>query len=461
MEDGGGTTRELINALLDLDAAKQLNIARDIAESGTLSPFELPGVVVEDGLYVVVEGNRRIAALKMLKSPDLIDDAAIRKRVEGIIAANGTGPDEVTCSLFESREDSKRWIELRHTGENEGRGLSPWTTDMSERFNPTPGSQTGLAIQLRDLMVNAYPEDSALLGQLTTIFRGGHNTAGARVRRRATTLGRLIAPKQMQAAFGYTIDRGTGTIRVIGPEAAVHAAFRQIIFDVSEGLTARDINDQTLIGRYIEGISDLKMADQQPGPVPSGTPAGTPGRQAPSASPGPAGGGQQSPTPTPPALAPQSRRRQPRQERFIFQGLRLTRFTLRTSETLGQAQKLEIDSMPLVAGVMLRVVVELCVTQAIEKLNLTVSGKPTLRRKLAAVLKHLDPQIEHTLQRSKRLEPAWINSQNDDGGAHMGLGVDMMNAFVHSISHTAGPSDVRALSQHYRPLLEDLDNAMA
>src|SRR5262249_45102051 len=142
-----------------------------------------------------------------------------------------------------------------HTGENEGRGLSPWTTDMSERFDPTPGSQTGLAMQLRDLMANAYPNDAQLLGQLTTIFGWGYNTAGARVRRRVTTLGRLILPKQMQEAFGYTIERANGAIRVVGPEQSVHASFRKIIFDVSEGMTARDINNQDQISNYIASIA--------------------------------------------------------------------------------------------------------------------------------------------------------------------------------------------------------------
>lgn len=112
LEEGGGTTRESVNALIDLEPDKMVNIARDISESGMLSPFDLPGVVWEDEAYVVVEGNRRVAALKMLKAPDLIDDNRIRRRIEGI-ATNGTGPEDVACSLFADRESASRWIELR------------------------------------------------------------------------------------------------------------------------------------------------------------------------------------------------------------------------------------------------------------------------------------------------------------------------------------------------------------
>lgn len=456
LEEGGETTRESINALIELDATKQINIARDIAESGTFSPFELPGVIFEDGLYIAVEGNRRAAALKMLKSPDLIDDERVRRRVEAIISANGTGPENIACSLFENRESARRWIELRHSGEGEGRGLIPWTTDMSERFNPTPGSQTGLAMQLRDLMVNAHASDTQLLGYLTTIFRGGYNSAGARVRRRVTTLGRLILPKQMQEAFGYKIERGV--IRVVGPEQAVHSAFRKIIFDVSEGMTARDINNRDQIGDYITSIAHLKVPDgsatspNSPNPTPPTSGASTP----PSA-----GGGGPQPTPRPQSSPPPTttaRRQRPRSEQRIFQGVRLTKFQLRTSDTLVQAQRLGIDEMTLIAGVMVRVIVELCVTEAIDKLSLTVIGPSTLRNKLKAVLKHLDPQIEHSQNRGPRLAAAWMDSQKDS--AANGLGVDMMNAYVHSFTQRGGPADVRALSQHYRPLLEDLDAAL-
>ncbi|MGX9669904.1 hypothetical protein [Mycobacterium sp. HM-7] len=284
LEDGGDTTRESVNALLELYGDKMINIARDISESGMLSPFDLPGVVWEDDAFVVVEGNRRVAALKMLKEPTLIDDARIRRRIEGI-AAGGTGPDEVACSHFETRESARRWIELRHTGENEGRGVSPWDSDMSNRFSRDRGSQTDLAMQLRDLMTEAYPDDGELLRQLEVIFRGGYDSEGNRIRKRPTTLGRLIAPAQMQESFGYTID--SGEIVVVGPEVDVHNAFRQFIYDVAEGLTARHINTRAQIEAYIQQIASLKVlqppttptplpapSTDSPNPAPSSTPAG-------------------------------------------------------------------------------------------------------------------------------------------------------------------------------------------
>lgn len=51
-----------------------------------------------------------------------------------------------------------------------------------------------------------------------------------------------------------------------------------------------------------------------------------------------------------------------------------------------------------------------------------------------------------------------LDGQPEDNSAN-GLGVDTMNAYVHSFTQSTGPADVRELSQHY-PLLEDRDAAL-
>lgn len=457
LEDAGDTTRESINSLLDLEPIKMVNLARDISVTGMLSPFDLPGVIVEDGAHIVIEGNRRVAALKMLKSPELIDEARLRRRVEVIAAATGTGPDEVACSLFESRGDAERWIELRHNGENEGRGVSPWTPDMSNRFNPRPGSQIDLAMQLRDLMLAAYPSDTELSRQLNVIFRGGLNSFGERGRRRPTTFGRLIEPPNMQEAFGYKI--GSGSIHIVGPESAVHNAFRQIILDVAEGMTAREINSKQQIADYITANAHLKVVQPtNPPPRPSAPSPGAPPAPSPGTSPAGSSGspGSGGNAPAPPPTPTPTRRRMPPQEAKIFQGLRLTQFDLRTSRTLDQARTLHIDRTPAVCGVMLRVIVELCATEAIQALSLNANEGDKLHKKLRAVLLHLDPDIE-SARCDKTLEPAWINSQRGSGD---GLGVVLMNAFVHSITQPAAPSEVRTLSGIYKPVLQRLNDLL-
>lgn len=68
--------REAIKALIEEQKHKLVNLAKDIIENG-LSPLEtvmvyaVPG---EKNRYIVVEGNRRIAAIKLVTQPDLAAD---------------------------------------------------------------------------------------------------------------------------------------------------------------------------------------------------------------------------------------------------------------------------------------------------------------------------------------------------------------------------------------------------
>ncbi|ETZ44754.1 parB-like nuclease domain protein [Mycobacterium avium MAV_120709_2344] len=297
LDDGGDNNRETLNSLLESDTDKQITLAKDIASTGELSPLDLIGVVSEDGTYVVVEGNRRIAALKMLKSPELINDLRLRRRIEKIAEA-GTGPDEVTCAWFDDRDAARQWILLRHRGEQEGRGVVPWTVEMQERYSRDPGSQSDLALQVRTMMLTAYPTDPVLANELDTVFRGGMATDGRKVQRRPTTLGRLLKDKFVQESFGFTVE--DGEIILVGAEADVHAAFRQLIFDVSEGLTARDINSREQIKTYVDQYPNLIYV-----PPPSA--------RSPTQSGGTAGPGASAPTAR--AAAPQGARRHRRRNR--------------------------------------------------------------------------------------------------------------------------------------------------
>lgn len=455
LEDGGDSNRETLNALLDSDTEKQIAITRSISSSGQLNPLDLIGVVSDGETFVVVEGNRRIAALKMLKSPELINDMRVRRRIEKIAEA-GTGPDDVTCTQFSDRDEARQWILLRHRGEQDGRGVVAWTPDMQERYSRDPGSQSDLARQAREIMLSAYPEDTELEHELDVVFRGGEASSGRRVRARPTTLGRLLKATQVQQAFGFVVENGE--IAFFADPADVHAAFRQMIFDVSEGLTARDINNSDQITRYIQRYPDLHFTPppSAPGPTTGSSQAGGVSSSRSTGGSATTGGAPTPASPQPSAPAP-TRRRVPREERKIFEGLRLTKFDRRTSKTLKEAQQLHIDQVPAVAGVMIRVIVELCVTEAIGPLNLNIRESDSLRRKIGAVLKQLDPNIENSRQRGKTLEAAWINSQMTSGD---GLGVDLMNAFVHGLNKSAAPSEVRSLSKDYRPMLERLDNEM-
>jgi hypothetical protein len=70
------TQRDIVAELVEHDNVYEL--AKDISDQGYF-PTELLVGVVEQDQEIVVEGNRRLAALKLLLSPDLAPEKHIRK----------------------------------------------------------------------------------------------------------------------------------------------------------------------------------------------------------------------------------------------------------------------------------------------------------------------------------------------------------------------------------------------
>src|SRR5690606_31229022 len=86
------------------DGKKILRLAEHIAQHG-LDPTELQLVTpTDDESFIVLEGNRRLTALKLLQKPDLCPD---EKLLKGFINAqkllNGNLPSEIECSVVKSR----------------------------------------------------------------------------------------------------------------------------------------------------------------------------------------------------------------------------------------------------------------------------------------------------------------------------------------------------------------------
>ena len=68
------TEAEAMTQLLKKFGPKIVGLARSIAEHG-LNPTESWAIVQEDGKYVVLEGNRRLVACRLLDNPNKAPDS--------------------------------------------------------------------------------------------------------------------------------------------------------------------------------------------------------------------------------------------------------------------------------------------------------------------------------------------------------------------------------------------------
>lgn len=133
--------RDSIQKILDDQGEKLFALAEDIVEAG-LSPMDRILVLREkknSNRFIVLEGNRRIAALKILSNPSVLTSlhvkASLQKKFEALCHRFVLSDIEpMACYEVTDREEGNRWILLRHTGENEGRGVVAWSALAASRF---------------------------------------------------------------------------------------------------------------------------------------------------------------------------------------------------------------------------------------------------------------------------------------------------------------------------------------
>lgn len=123
---------ECLKEILKKSEEKLLNLIIDIAEKG-LNPFENIGVLKVKNKFLVLEGNRRICALKILNNNDLVKN--LNPKFYKKISNLKTNINKIEVVVFDNREKANEWIQLLHTGENSGKGRVSWNAQNKRLFN--------------------------------------------------------------------------------------------------------------------------------------------------------------------------------------------------------------------------------------------------------------------------------------------------------------------------------------
>lgn len=151
-----------------------LNLAEDIKNFGLLGNQQLV-VVYKDEIkkYVVYEGNRRVAALKLLICPSYFDflDKATHDKVEKLSKEISNPIEEVLCYITD--EDEAFFImERLHSGEDKGRGVKAWSSREKDVFKVRRSDKKTLPY-LIDFYVKKYCDnfDITTIMPFTTILR--------------------------------------------------------------------------------------------------------------------------------------------------------------------------------------------------------------------------------------------------------------------------------------------------
>lgn len=246
-----------LKEMLDKQKEKLVRLAGDIVDNGP-SPSDLPIVLPEADekheLYVVLEGNRRVAAIKVLADPLLIklaSDPAIRDKFKTLSISYNEAPIEsMNCVVFESRKDASHWIELRHRGENQGVGIVQWDAQATDRFRETLTGKVSPEKQVLEFVKQA--------GGLRPAAEKGIDKFPL------SSLRRLVGDPDVRERLGLV--KMDGKVHSLLTKGEVSKGLRRVVSDLAEQIiTVTDIKQKHNRANYIDSIPDSESFPTIPG----------------------------------------------------------------------------------------------------------------------------------------------------------------------------------------------------
>ena len=176
--------KEIISYLIENEKVKEL--AKDIAEKGMTNPLDLVGIITEDNKKLVVEGNRRVCALKLLDKPCL----APKKYQKYFTTLHGKVKNQTTkipVHVFPNRDEAQPWLSTLHTASS-NTSRKPWSPEQKTRF---------------DQSVDGRPDHAAALTILD--FSLENNLISPEKSQKViTTITRMLSTPEVRHAFGIT-----------------------------------------------------------------------------------------------------------------------------------------------------------------------------------------------------------------------------------------------------------------
>lgn len=204
---------------------KLVVLAKDIAGFG-LNPADRVMVVADDaekGQFTVLEGNRRLTALKLLNNPDLAPTKQWQKRFSRLRSSNYSQIKEILCTVFDDAEKAFHFIELRHLGESGGAGIVSWEAEQKARHDQRlhRRSRHHKALAVLDLIRNADRIDAETKGLAGEGFP-------------ITTLDRILSDEEFRDFVGLSLNSDGELCFRIEPREAIKPILK-IIKDFGSG----------------------------------------------------------------------------------------------------------------------------------------------------------------------------------------------------------------------------------
>lgn len=413
------------HALATQQGKRLVKLAENILER-KLDPAQLFTVLATNDKrrkYVVLEGNRRVLALKALDTPSLIQSALLPadfKKLTALSLKFESDPvSEVHCVLYDANEAEAAYefVLNRHGGAREGAGLVEWDADEKDRFRARHGGSglRNLAGQALDFLVAV----------------DGPSSVPTKI---STNVQRLLKSVHVREKLG--LEQVNGELVSYFPMEEVAKGLRKIAEDLrTQKIKVPDIYNDEQRKDYIDQFkrSELPTASKrlaQPvrlTELPSGKA-----------------------TPVTPKAKPRPKAKPPRTT-VAAPDAKLNPGPPRINEIYNELVSLSADSHPNAGSVLLRVFLELTVDDYLELHSLM---NETERRDLplAKRMKVVNADLHKQGDISKSLFDAIEKVANSQHG--LAAGVRTFNQYVHNKYSYPKPSELRTSWDELQPFLE-------
>jgi hypothetical protein len=230
--------REIIQYLFDHD--KAIEVAQSIATRGFFANEPLLAVKENEQL-VVVEGNRRLAALKALREPGLLSNS-MRRQVERLASQIGDLSDiaRVPVTLAPSRRATDRLIAGRHVGTS----VLAWRAENRASF-------------ILDKLAEGYTNDQ-LRDQLG--FNSGDIQAARQTRAIADMARSLELPEEIKARLDNPRANVFTTLERVF-DSTVGREFLKVQPDAEHGIRGQT-SKQEFVKAFQKLVSDVALGRQ-------------------------------------------------------------------------------------------------------------------------------------------------------------------------------------------------------
>lgn len=468
------TEQEAMVRLLDAHGDQILALAKDIAQHG-LNPLDLWGVVEEGGKTIVVEGNRRLLACRLLLDPTKAPSQRWQQRFKRISLR--IHPDEikrVQCVKAPTRAEMRHWMNLKHQGPGSGEGIAQWTPEMKYLDRVQQGLGREADKEFWYWLETTYSDDVEL----------ARDIADAR-NQQFTTMQRVY-DWFLKDKLEARLDGETLTVKT-NPDAlknffsvlmqSMASAAKQSEAFIPRGqeerfttINSRTLEDAQTARQVLSNIWERTVTEDdaltpqeavdstgnntQTANTDEGAPEGT---QTTGAGPSP-----QPPAPTTgPSRTPTTTNR----DKYLYYGVKTYSFLpIRIRRLIEAAHKIDISRDPDLAGVIARVAFELLLDFYAKECRVNFNNKDDLARKARTVLLHLDPTLpeKHTSSPELELKGAWSAVSRENERGHL---IKDLNDCIHDPTFT-DPQGVatranRVLTPMMVSMIEKLRNTSA